>query len=913
MIELVNNKNHMVIKRNGQLEPYNPEKLKKVLKWAVKTNTGIPENITDSIVDEILENVNLKIYDKIKIQDLYETVIQTINNMITRLRPYFSKINRNLYLLKIIKESWGKKKYEYPHIKEVFERGVEAGVYDKQIIDSFNALELEELNNIIKPERDFTFRGYIEVKTYYTKYSLTDDYGIRFELPQIIALRQAIYSFWKEPKEIRLKLIKDLYDLHSKYIVSRSTPILSQSMIPKAQMASCVLINVGDSAESINAAANAGGLFSKYGGGIAFAMRYIRAIGSIVNKKGKSGGIIPFIRLIQAMIDAYDQLGTRKGAGIVYYDWWNLEIFELLELKEESGKEELRARNLQYAMIFNNILIKRALLNEKVTLFDPKEVVNLIEAKSEEEFEKWYNYYEKQDNIRKVKVDAIDILEEFFKQRYETGNIYEMFEENVQEQNMFKEKIYSSNLCVAGNTKITIKYNNMISDIEISQLQYFLNKYKNVEVLSYNTNSQRKEFKKITAFAQTSPKAKVIKITDKKTGKFIICTPDHKIWTKNRGYVEAKDLREDDEILIKENLTYKIKIEYLEEEIPVYDITVEDNHNFFANDILVHNCTEILIPSYPLKLHNDKVVIDLDGNVYIEGTKENPGEIGLCNLSSINIAEFMEMSDKEKYKTCYTLLRSMDNLLDYAFYPVKEAEISNKLRRSVGIGVFNYAYYLAKNKALPESDEAKELTFRAFEDLAYFLHKASIELAKERGRAPWFHKTKYADGILPQDLSKSPFKNKFEYKRNWDKIRKDYKSIGGRFSVLIAIAPTASSAIWSGATEGIEFPKDFIVQKTFNNIVEKQILPDLNKLGQYYKLAWDIDNKVIIELASIRQIFIDQSQSVSLYYTQEKGKYLSHKHLEDTIYAIKNGLKTLYYSYNKDEDQNKYKHCDSCQ
>ena len=421
-------------------------------------------------------------------------------------------------------------------------------------------------------------------------------------------------------------------------------------------------------------------------------------------------------------------------------------------------------------MIFNNILIKRALLNEKVTLFDPKEVVNLIEAKSEEEFEKWYNYYEKQDNIRKVKVDAIDILEEFFKQRYETGNIYEMFEENVQEQNMFKEKIYSSNLC-----------------------------------------------------------------------------------------------------------------------------------------------TEILIPSYPLKLHNDKVVIDLDGNVYIEGTKENPGEIGLCNLSSINIAEFMEMSDKEKYKTCYTLLRSMDNLLDYAFYPVKEAEISNKLRRSVGIGVFNYAYYLAKNKALPESDEAKELTFRAFEDLAYFLHKASIELAKERGRAPWFHKTKYADGVLPQDLSKSPFKNKFEYKRNWDKIRKDYKSIGGRFSVLMAIAPTASSAIWSGATEGIEFPKDFIVQKTFNNIVEKQILPDLNKLGQYYKLAWDIDNKVIIELASIRQIFIDQSQSVSLYYTQEKGKYLSHKHLEDTIYAIKNGLKTLYYSYNKDEDQSKYKHCDSCQ
>jgi len=685
MIELVDNKNHMVIKRDGRLEPYNPEKLKKVLEWAIKTNTDIPENITNNIVNEILENVNLKIYDKIKIQDLYETVVQTINNMITRLRPYFSKINRNLYLLKIIKQSWGKKQYEYPHIKEIFKRGAESGVYDKQIIDSFNEVELEELNNIIKPERDFTFNGYMEVKTYYTKYSLTDDNGIKFELPQIIALRQAIYSFWKEPKEIRLKLIKDLYDLHSKYIVSRSTPILSQSMIPKAQMASCVLINVGDSAESINAAANAGGLFSKFGGGVAFAMRYIRAIGSIVNKKGKSGGVIPFIRLIQSMIDAYDQLGTRKGAGIIYYDWWNLEIFELLELKEESGKEELRARNLQYAMIFNNILIKRALLNEKVTLFDPKDVVNLIEAKSEEEFEKWYNYYEKQDNIRKVKVNAIDILEEFFKQRYETGNIYEMFEENVQEQNMFNEKIYSSNLC-----------------------------------------------------------------------------------------------------------------------------------------------TEILIPSYPLKLHNEKVVIDLNENVYIEGVKENPGEIGLCNLSSINIAEFMEMSDKEKYKTCYTLLRSMDNLLDYAFYPVKEAEISNKLRRSIGIGVFNYAYYLAKNKVLPESDEAKELTFRAFEDLAYFLHKTSIELAKERGRAPWFYKTKYADGILPQDLSKSPFKDKFEYKRNWDKIRKDYKSIGGRFSVLMAIAPTACQTKEGKiqTDKGIKSLKQIMEEQNINyQEIEKNNIP----------------------------------------------------------------------------------------
>jgi ribonucleoside-diphosphate reductase alpha chain len=540
MIELAKDRAHLVIKRDGRLEPYDPQKLRKVIEWAVKTETGIPENIVDSIVNEILQNMNVKIYDKIHITELYKTLIQTINNMITRLRPFFTKINRNLFLLQLHKEVWGKKIAEYPHIKEVFERGIKAGVYNPKVIESFSDNEIEELNKIIKPERDFTFPGFMEVKSYYNKYSVSDDNGVKFELPQHIALRQAIFSFWQEPKEIRLKLIKDLYDWHSKYFISRATPILSNSLAPYAQMASCVLINIGDSAESINAAVNAGGLFSKYGGGVAFAMRYIRAIGSRVGKRGKSSGMIPFIRLIQSVIEAYDQLGVRKGAGIVYYDWWHLEIFELLELKEESGKESLRARNLQYAMTFNEILIERALFDEEVTLFDPKEVPELIEAKSSDEFKKWYLYYENKEGIRKQKVKAVDILEEFFKQRYETGNLYEFFDDNVQDQNMFKEKVYSSNLCLAGDTKIQILRNGKEMEIELKDVQ--AGDY----VLSKNLKTGEKEYKAITRFMMTSPKAKVMRITDGATGKSIVCTPDHKIYTKNRGYVEARNLRPND-------------------------------------------------------------------------------------------------------------------------------------------------------------------------------------------------------------------------------------------------------------------------------------------------------------------------------------------------------------------------------
>jgi hypothetical protein len=191
-----------------------------------------------------------------------------------------------------------------------------------------------------------------------------------------------------------------------------------------------------------------------------------------------------------------------------------------------------------------------------------------------------------------------------------------------------------SNLCVAGDTKIRIKYPKAIYDdigeiydwkvyeeeIEIGDLDEYISSreigvmsYKvsdndpcedvpQIEVLSYNTETNQQEWAPITAFAETSPEAKVMKITDEESGKSIVVTPEHKVFTKNRGYVMAKDLVETDELVLTSNeKTSTLIIEYLEEKIPVYDITVEGTHNFFANDILVHNCQEITLPTVPLQ------------------------------------------------------------------------------------------------------------------------------------------------------------------------------------------------------------------------------------------------------------------------------------------------------------------------
>jgi hypothetical protein len=178
-----------------------------------------------------------------------------------------------------------------------------------------------------------------------------------------------------------------------------------------------------------------------------------------------------------------------------------------------------------------------------------------------------------------------------------------------------------SNLCVAGDTKITVKVTkfeeNKLShstvfktysqelDIEIQQLEQILKEdvsFDRIEVLSYDIETGEKKWAPITDFAETSPEAKVMKITDEESGKSIVVTPEHKVFTKNRGYVMAKDLVETDELVLTSNeKTSTLIIEYLEEKIPVYDITVEGTHNFFANDILVHNCQEITLPTVPLQ------------------------------------------------------------------------------------------------------------------------------------------------------------------------------------------------------------------------------------------------------------------------------------------------------------------------
>jgi ribonucleoside-diphosphate reductase alpha chain len=313
-------------------------------------------------------------------------------------------------------------------------------------------------------------------------------------------------------------------------------------------------------------------------------------------------------------------------------------------------------------------------------------------------------------------------------------------------------------------------------------------------------------------------------------------------------------------------------------------------------------CVEITLPTKAPELVKEELVCE--NRSKIVSTSDN-GQIALCNLSSINLIQYLELTEEQKEESLYNLLRASDNLLDYAYYPAKEGEFFNKSYRAIGVGVTNLAQLLALKGLKFGSEKALKYQNDVMESIYYYLMKANIRLASERGRFGKFFKTKHSKGILSHDLYNGPYKFKENY--NWDEIREDMVSIGTRFSTVMAIAPTATSGLILKSTEGIEPVRQLVTMKT-GTYNCKQLVPDLKRLRGDYELAWDIDPLDMIKMASVRQRWVDQSQSFSLYYKDRNES--AYEVLKDILTAEKYGLKTLYYAHSPKEDEEEI--CESC-
>lgn len=298
-------------------------------------------------------------------------------------------------------------------------------------------------------------------------------------------------------------------------------------------------------------------------------------------------------------------------------------------------------------------------------------------------------------------------------------------------------------------------------------------------------------------------------------------------------------------------------------------------------------CLEIALPTKPLSSVDDP-----------------DGEIALCTLSAFNLGTIEKLEDLED--TAELIVRALDGLLSYQDYPVPAAVHSGKRRRTLGVGVINYAYYLAKNNVKYSDGSANNLTHKLFEAIQYYLLKASNELAKEQGACELFNETNYSKGLLPIDTYKKDVDEicDEELHLDWAKLRSDIQEHGLRNSTLTAIMPAETSAQISNATNGIEPPRGYVSVKQSKDGVMKQVVPDFEDLKDSYELLWDIpDNKGYLELVAIMQKFVDQTISANTNYDPSKfedGKLPLQKMIQDILTTYKLGIKTLYYHNTRD-------------
>lgn len=298
-------------------------------------------------------------------------------------------------------------------------------------------------------------------------------------------------------------------------------------------------------------------------------------------------------------------------------------------------------------------------------------------------------------------------------------------------------------------------------------------------------------------------------------------------------------------------------------------------------------CLEIALPTKPMQ------------HVYDE-----EGEIALCTLSAFNLGAIENLDEFEELADL--AVRALDSLLDYQDYPLPAAKKGSMNRRTLGIGVINFAYYLAKNGARYSDGSGNALTHQTFEAMQYWLLKASMKLAKERGACPAFNETRYSQGILPIDNYKKDLdgicQEPLHY--DWETLREEIKTYGLRNSTLSALMPSETSSQISNATNGIEPPRGYVSVKASKDGILKQVVPDLLNLKGQYELLWDQpSNDGYLQLVGLMQKFIDQSISANTNYDPARfdgGKVPMKVLLKDLLTAYKYGVKTLYYHNTRD-------------
>jgi ribonucleoside-diphosphate reductase alpha chain len=430
-----------VKKRNGRgTEPLDLEKMHKMVEEACKGVAGVSAS-------QVEIQSGIQFYDGITTAEIQEILIKSASDLIDLDNPNYQYVAARLLLFSLRKSLYGKIR-ELPHLEGQIMSCTSYDVYDKEIFMKYSKEEIDKANGFIDHERDFLFT-YAGLRQVVDKYLVQDrSTGQAYETPQFMYIMIALTIFQNYPKEKRLNYVRRYYDAISKHKLNIPTPIMAGVRTPLRQFASCVLVDIDDTLDSIFSSDMAIGKYVAQRAGIGINAGRVRGINSkIRGGEVQHTGVVPFLKKFESTVRCCTQNGIRGGSATVHFPIWHQEIQDILVLKNNKGTEDNRVRKLDYSIQLSKIFYERFISNEDITLFSPHDVPGLYDVYGTDRFDDLYTQYEKDESIPKSTIGAQELILDLLKERAETGRIYLMNIDHCNSHSSFKDQIHMSNLC----------------------------------------------------------------------------------------------------------------------------------------------------------------------------------------------------------------------------------------------------------------------------------------------------------------------------------------------------------------------------------------------------------------------------------------------------------------------------------
>jgi ribonucleoside-diphosphate reductase alpha chain len=440
-----------VVKRNGHRVPLDIAKIQRQVAHACKGIDGVsPSMIEIKAQIELHDGMSTKTIDELLLNAMVNLIDESENPEINNVNYQYVAGRQRVSMLR--KEVYGE--YEPPKLYSIVKKNTEAGMYTSELLDWYTEDEWNIIDLFIDHDKDETY-------TYAAIAQLTEKYLVQnratgqvYETPQVRYAIAAATAFHNEPKETRLKWVKEYYECASAGHFTLATPVLAGLGTTTKQFSSCVLISSDDTLDSIFASGEMMAKYASKRAGIGLEIGRIRPLGApIRNGEIKHTGMIPFLKKWFADLRSCSQGGIRNASCTVTFPIWHAQFEDLIVLKNNQGTEETRVRQMDYSVVVNKMFWNRYKNGEMMSLFDPHEVPDLYEAyyRDSKEFERLYLHYEQDKKIKKKTVSADAIFKAgILKERTDTGRIYLVNIDNVINQGPFDtqlDPIYQSNLC----------------------------------------------------------------------------------------------------------------------------------------------------------------------------------------------------------------------------------------------------------------------------------------------------------------------------------------------------------------------------------------------------------------------------------------------------------------------------------